>query len=233
MSLWLQGIKHNPFAWQARPLKTCGLAFIPASSLPSQAAPAVTKFTSPEHVLLSKTTKPSCSGTPLILTSSGTNILCFLVCTLASKCCLRGGASTSFFSSLRAFTGSFGRDVSALSIPLSKLLLYHTAIFKTSFIGVQLICNIVLVSGVWQSGSVIPVDVWLLSYILLFHDFMVCSSPASSVHGTFQARMLEWIAISFSRGFSQPRDGTRVSCIADRFFTTEPPGKSIHIDPLF
>ena len=48
---------------------------------------------------------------------------------------------------------------------------------------------------------------------------MDCSLPGSSVHGIFQARVLEWIAISFSRGSSQPRDQTRVSCIVDRCFT--------------
>ena len=40
--------------------------------------------------------------------------------------------------------------------------------------------------------------------------------PGSSVHGIFQARVLEWVAISFSRGSSQPRDGTRVSHTAGR-----------------
>ena len=50
-------------------------------------------------------------------------------------------------------------------------------------------------------------------------DPMNCSLPGSSVHGTFQARVLEWIAISFSRGSSQPRDWTRVSRIVDRHFT--------------
>ena len=40
------------------------------------------------------------------------------------------------------------------------------------------------------------------------------SPPGSSVHGIFQARILEWVAISFSRGSSQPRDWTQVSCIA-------------------
>ena len=50
-------------------------------------------------------------------------------------------------------------------------------------------------------------------------DSMGCSPPGSSVHGIFQAVVLEWIAISFSRGSSQPRDGTRVSCIVDRRFT--------------
>ena len=56
---------------------------------------------------------------------------------------------------------------------------------------------------------------------------MDCSPPGSSVHGISQARILEWVAISFSRGSSQPRDLTHVSCLAGRFFTTLPPGKPI------
>ena len=48
---------------------------------------------------------------------------------------------------------------------------------------------------------------------------MDCSLPGSSIHGIFQARVLEWVAISFSMGSSQPRDRTRVSCIAGRCFT--------------
>ena len=44
------------------------------------------------------------------------------------------------------------------------------------------------------------------------------SPPGSSVHGILQARILKWIAIPFSRRSSQPRDQTRVSCIAGRFF---------------
>ena len=50
-------------------------------------------------------------------------------------------------------------------------------------------------------------------------DPMDCSLPGSSVHGVFQARILEWVAISFSRGSSQPRARTRVSHIVDRCFT--------------
>ena len=50
-------------------------------------------------------------------------------------------------------------------------------------------------------------------------DPMDCSPPGSSVHGIFQARILEWIAISFSRGSSRPRSWTWVSYIAGRFFT--------------
>ena len=48
---------------------------------------------------------------------------------------------------------------------------------------------------------------------------MGCSLPGSSVHGIFQAIVLEWIAISFSRGSSQPRDRTWVPPIVDRRFT--------------
>ena len=44
-------------------------------------------------------------------------------------------------------------------------------------------------------------------------DPMDCSPPDSSVRGILQARILEWVAISSSRGSSQPRDHTQVSCI--------------------
>ena len=60
-------------------------------------------------------------------------------------------------------------------------------------------------------------------------DPIDCSPPGSSVHRIFQARILEWIAISFSRVSSQPRDQTHVFCIADRFFaiwTTREPDKT-------
>ena len=51
-------------------------------------------------------------------------------------------------------------------------------------------------------------------------DPMDCSLPHSSVHGIFQAIVLEWVASSFSRGSSQPRDQSQVSHVAGRFFTT-------------
>ena len=50
-------------------------------------------------------------------------------------------------------------------------------------------------------------------------DPMDCSLSCSSIHGIFQARVLKWIAISFSRGPSWPRNRTRVSHIAGRYFT--------------
>ena len=54
---------------------------------------------------------------------------------------------------------------------------------------------------------------------LILCNSMDCSLPCSSVPGIFQARVLEWVAISFSRGSSQPRDQTQVSCIVGRHST--------------
>ena len=54
--------------------------------------------------------------------------------------------------------------------------------------------------------------------------------PSSSVHGISQARVLEWVAMPSSRGSSQPRDQTHVSCIScivGRFFPIGPPGKAL------
>ena len=59
----------------------------------------------------------------------------------------------------------------------------------------------------------------------VFCNLMDCSLPGSSVPGISQARILERVRISFSRGSSRPRDQNCVFYIAGRFFTTEPPGK--------
>ena len=56
-------------------------------------------------------------------------------------------------------------------------------------------------------------------------DPMDCSLTGSSVPGVLQARILDWVAMPFSTGSSWPRHQTRVSWIASRFFTMEPPGK--------
>ena len=66
-----------------------------------------------------------------------------------------------------------------------------------------------------------------LSRVQLFVTPMDYSPPGSSVSGILQARILEWVAIFFSRGSSRPRDWTHVSYIAGRFFTTEMPGEPI------
>ena len=54
---------------------------------------------------------------------------------------------------------------------------------------------------------------------LSFCDPMNCSLPGISVHGTLQARILEWVVISSSKGSYSPRDRTQISCIAGRVFT--------------
>jgi len=56
------------------------------------------------------------------------------------------------------------------------------------------------------------------SYVFLFCN--ICNPMDYIVHGILQARILEWRAISFSRGSSQPRDWTQVSCITGGFFTS-------------
>ena len=48
----------------------------------------------------------------------------------------------------------------------------------------------------------------------------LCDPMDYTVHGIHQARILEWVAVPFSRGSSQPRDRTQVSRIAGRFFTS-------------
>ena len=59
---------------------------------------------------------------------------------------------------------------------------------------------------------------------------MGCSLPGSFVHGISLARILEWVAISFSRGSSQIMDQTGISCIGRQiFFTTEPLGTSFKV----
>ena len=80
---------------------------------------------------------------------------------------------------------------------------------------------------VFFSVSKAPFSLWpnmksCVSRSIVSHslcDPVDCSLPGSSLHGILQARILEWVAIPFCRGSSQPRDRTQVSCIAGRFFT--------------
>ena len=75
----------------------------------------------------------------------------------------------------------------------------------------------------WNTACMlVKVKVKLLSRVRLFATpwTVACQALRSlSVQGIFQARVLEWIAISFSRGSSQPRDWTRVSHVVGRRFT--------------
>ena len=64
-----------------------------------------------------------------------------------------------------------------------------------------------------------PCAVLSRSVLSTLCDPMNCSLPGLFVHGDSQARILEWIAILFSRGSSEPRDRIQVSCVAGVFFT--------------
>ena len=71
-------------------------------------------------------------------------------------------------------------------------------------------------------GILVPLCVLVTQVYLTLCDPVGCSPPGSSVHGISQARILEWVSISFSRGSSRPRDQTQVSCTAGRFLPSEP-----------
>ena len=63
------------------------------------------------------------------------------------------------------------------------------------------------------------VSVWVAQSCPTLFNSMDCNLPGFSVHRILQARTLEWVAIPYSRGSPWPRDQTRVSCTAGRFFT--------------
>ena len=84
-----------------------------------------------------------------------------------------------------------------------------------------------ILMAIWESNklkvytqAVRPCDVCLCLFTQSCVALQPCglhSPPGSSVHGILQARVLEWVAISSSRGSSRPRDWTLVSCIAGGF----------------
>ena len=78
--------------------------------------------------------------------------------------------------------------------------------------------------------AVLAIKGWVWVHVqslscLTLCDPVDCIPPGSSFQRISQATILEWVAISSSRGSSQPRDQTQVSCLSGRFFTTEAPGK--------
>ena len=64
-------------------------------------------------------------------------------------------------------------------------------------------------------------------------DPIDCSSSGSSVQGILQARILEWVSISFSRGSSQPRNRTQISALKADSLLSEPPGKIKNFISIF
>ena len=79
----------------------------------------------------------------------------------------------------------------------------------------QRICaiNCLSINYLKFKSCIIQIFLLLFTKSCLTCDPMVCSLPGSSVHGILQARILEWVAISFSRGSSWPRDQTCIPCI--------------------
>ena len=78
--------------------------------------------------------------------------------------------------------------------------------------------------GECESWILRPSDCTSVSHSVFHSDPMLCDPmdynlPGSSVHGILQTRILEWVAIPFSRGSSRPRNGTQVSCITGRFIS--------------
>ena len=102
------------------------------------------------------------------------------------------------------------KNIRYLKIKLSSLVLY---LFCVSLVS-------------WTSWWHRSVSCSSLSRVQLC-DPMDCSPPGSSVHGILQIRNPEWVAIPFSRGYSQSRDRTWVSWMAGRFFTFWAIGKSL------
>ena len=72
-----------------------------------------------------------------------------------------------------------------------------------------------------RHAAVSPVSEWVSEWKSLSRVWL-CDSMDNTVHGILQARILEWVAFSFYRGSSQPRNRTGVSCIAGRFFANWP-----------
>ena len=72
---------------------------------------------------------------------------------------------------------------------------------------------------------VVVVVVSSLSHIRLFCNPVDCSLPGSSVHGIPQARILQWVAVSFSGDLPDPGIEPASPALSGRFFSTEPPGK--------
>ena len=108
---------------------------------------------------------------------------------------------------------------SALSFPYSPTLSHPymntgktIALTRWTFVG-KVMC--LLFNMLFESESESEVS----QSCLTLCDPMDCSLPGSSIHGIFQARVLEWVAVSFSRRSSQPRDQTQVSRITGRRFT--------------
>ena len=122
-------------------------------------------------------------------------------------------------------------DLLTVQGTLKSLLQHHSSkasiLWRSAFFMVQLSCSLLYINHFASTSKVISTSLSMCLRVCVSVTRLcltLCnprnySPPVSSVHGILQARTLEWAAISFSRGSSQPRDWTHVSCIADGLFT--------------
>ena len=94
--------------------------------------------------------------------------------------------------------------------------------------------QLIVLTTRWQALFTMKVKVKGAQSCPTLCDPMDCGPSGSSVYGILQARILEWVAIPFSRGSSQSKDQTQVSRIAGRFLMSGPPGKPVvHIFNMY
>ena len=109
----------------------------------------------------------------------------------------------------------------ALPVPTSEKLSFYSLYLWACFLKIQVLCHLFFFFNNLTSKTETNIlsESEIAQSCPSLCDPMDCSPPGSSVHWILQARILEWVAISFSRGSSQLRDRTQVSCIAGRRFT--------------
>ena len=134
------------------------------------------------------------------------------------------------FDLLNAISVTYGKQSLHFCYFRKKIVIAKDYQFSSNFSShIRWVCR----AEHFLSGSLIYylcLRVCVLTCVLTLCDPMDSSPPDSSVHGVFQARTLEWVAISFSREYSQPRDQTHISCIiAGGFFTAWAIGESHHL----
>ena len=115
---------------------------------------------------------------------------------------------SSSFPLLQFYSKESDNDVKVCASSLSSLSLSFIFIFFYLYLSLSFYLYLLYLLKVKVPQS-----------CLTLYDLMDCSPPGSSVHGSFQARILEWVAIPFSRGSSPSRVETWVFCTAGRFFT--------------
>ena len=140
-----------------------------------------------------------------------------------TKCIISTTECSRFWSLISTFEW-----IKWLSSPFQNSVTEHSAMgkhtYKTTFIWtiVPFVSDIQKLENKFPFNQIVSFYIWkwkCLSPVQLFATpgTVVCQAPLSI--GIFQTRILEWVAISFSRGSSQPRDQTRVSCIAGTLLT--------------